>query len=107
MSEKSDKEKADLVWAEALEYLTAEGWATHAIDSEIADRLYRQWLRDTDEMWVNSGYRDRDLLRAAIEETFIQHYGEEGGMARFILFSGLLEIRGRRESQVRAGRHEA
>jgi hypothetical protein len=54
-----------------------------------------------------SGYRDRDLLRAAIEETFIQHYGEEGGMARFILFSGLLEIRGRREGQNRRGAPKA
>lgn len=77
------------------------------MDSQIADRLYRQWLRDTDAMWVKSGYRDRDLLCDAIEETFIQHYGEEGGMARFILFSGLLEIRGRREGQICAGRHEA
>ncbi len=107
MSETSDKEKADLVWAEALEYLTAEGWVTHVVDSEIADRLYRQWLRDTDEMWANSGYRDRDLLRAATEETFVQHYGEEGGMARFILFSGLLEIRARREGRNQRGEPRA
>ena len=107
MSEKSDKEKAYFAWAEALEYLAAEGWATHAVDSQIADRLYGQWLRDTDEMWRKSGYRDRDPLHDAMKETFVQHYGEEGGMARFILFTGLLEIRARREGQNRRGEHMA
>ena len=107
MSEKSDKEKADLVWEESLEYLTAEGWATHALDSQIADRLYRQWLRDSDEMWVKSGYRDRDALHDAMRETFIQHYGEEGGRARFIVFTLLLELRARREGQNRRGEPKA
>ena len=107
MSEKSDKEKADIVWAEALEYLTAEGWATHAVDSAIADRLYRQWLRDTDEIWAKSGYRDRDLLHDAMDVTFNQHYGEEGGAARFIVFTLLLELRARREGRICAGRPEA
>ena len=107
MSEKSDKEKADIVWAEALEYLAAEGWATHAVDCEIADRLYRQWLQDTDEIWVKSGYRDRDLLHDAMKETFIQHYGEEGGMARFVVFTLLLELRARREGRNRRGEPKA
>jgi hypothetical protein len=47
------------------------------------------------------------LPRYVLKETFIQHYGEDGGMARFILFTGLLEIRGRREGQICAGRPEA
>src|SRR5262249_6015744 len=98
---KHDMEKIDRIWNEALEYIAKDGWPTREVDESIADRLYSRWLRDTNEAWQLSGYRDRDPLRDALEETFKQHYGEEGGSARTVIFSLLLECRARREGHVR------
>jgi hypothetical protein len=65
------------MWKEALDYLVEERWSTHDIDKAIADRIYSRWLRETGEFWSVSGYRDREPLHDALEETFKQHYGEE------------------------------
>ena len=104
---KPDKEKIDRIWNEAIEYLTTDGWSTHDIDKAIADRIYSRWIHETDAIWCKSGYRDREPLHDALEETFKQHYGEEAGSARMVVFSLLLECRARREGQVRRGRPEA
>ena len=104
---KPDKGKIDRIWKEAIEYLRKDGWSTHDIDEAIADRIYSRWIRETDEIWRKSGYRDREPLYEALEETFKQHYGDEGGSARMVIFSLLLESRGRREGHVRRGRPEA
>jgi hypothetical protein len=104
---KFDMEGIDRLWSEAVTYITKDGWPTHVVDEEIATRLYQCWIQDTEEHWRLSGYRDRDLLRQALEETFIQHYGEEAGTARVIVFALLLECRARHEGQVRTGRPEA
>ena len=104
---KFDMEGIDRLWSEAVTYITKDGWPTHVVDEEIATRLYQLWIRDTEEHWRLAGYRDRDLLRQALEETFIQHYGEEAGTSRVIVFALLLECRARREGQVRTGRPEA
>jgi len=98
---KHDKKLIDRIWKRAIEYITKDGWPTRKIDEAIADRIYLRWLRETQETWSMSGQRDRDLLRDALEETFSQHYGEEGGEARLIIFSLLLECRMRREGHVK------
>ena len=98
---KRDKKMIDRIWKEAIEYITKDGWPTRKIDEAIANRIYSRWLRETQEIWNRSGRRDRDSLRDALEETFRQHYGEEGGQARLIIFSLLLECKARREGHVK------
>ena len=104
---KHDMEKIDRIWKEAIRCITQDGWPTHEVDDAIADRIYSRWIRETDEIWMKSGIRDRELLRDALEETFVQNYGEEGGSARLVIYSLLLECRARREGHVRQGRPEA
>jgi hypothetical protein len=104
---KHDMEKIDRIWKEAIEYVTKDRWPTREVDEAIADRIYSRWVRETSEAWTKCGYRDREPLRNALEETFNQHYGEEGGSARLVIFSLLLECRARREGHVRQGRPEA
>jgi len=87
------------IFDEAVAYLTADGWPTHDIDEVIADRVYNAWLRDTDAIWNTTARRPRELLWEALEEVFNQHYGDEEGQARSIVFSLLLEARARREGQ--------
>jgi hypothetical protein len=99
---KHDMEKIDRIWGEAIDYMTREGFATHDVDSAIADRLYSQSLRDTDEVWKSSGHRDRDPLHTALEETFTLHYGEQGGLIRLAVYGLLLECRARREGRTHA-----
>jgi len=102
-----DLEKMNRIWKEAIAHIAKDGWPTRDIDEAIADRIYSLWLRETEEIWKLSGHRDRDPLRYALEETFEQHYGEEDGAARIVIFTLLLECRARREGQVRRGRPEA
>jgi hypothetical protein len=107
MTRKDDKRMADRLFEDALQFLLSDGWASHDIDELIADRLYATWLKDTQAMWESSAYRDRAPLQQALEQTFTEHYGEDGGAARLVVFALLLECRSRREGQVRRGRHEA
>jgi hypothetical protein len=102
-----DMEKIDRVWNKTMEYFTQEGWATHEFDSAIADRIYLRWLRQTHDVWELCGHRDSNSLRDTLEETFKQHYGEEGRSARLILFTLVLECRSRREGHVLRGRPAA
>jgi len=107
MGHKEDAAVADRVLHEAVEYLMQDGWPTKDIDEQIADRLYRRWVKETEEAWAQSGYRDRDTLRDALEKTFAEHYGEDGAQARLIIFSLVLECRARREGTVHQGRPAA
>jgi len=107
MGHKEDAAVADRVLHEAVDYLMQDGWPTKDIDEQIADRLYRRWVKETEEAWAQSGYRDRDTLRDALEQTFAEHYGEHGAQARLIMFSLVLECRARREGTVHQGRPTA
>ena len=89
-------ESAECLWRQALDYMSAEGWQTLEVDEAIADRIYVRWIRETNEVWLNSGFRDRTPLHEALEETFTQHYGDTGGKARLLIHSLLLELRAQR-----------
>lgn len=107
MTHEDIKRRADRVFEEALQFLLSDGWPSHDVDELIADRLYATWLKETQSVWESSAYRDRTALQQALEQTFTEHYGEDGGAARLVVFALLLECRSRREGQVRRGRPEA
>ena len=107
MTHETRKRNVDHVFDESLHLLLSDGWPTREIDELIAERLYTKWLKETQSAWETSAYRDRTPLREALEQTFTEHYGEEGGAARLVVFALLLECRSRREGQARRGRAEA
>lgn len=100
-------ESAECLWRQALDYMSAERWKTKEIDEAIADRIYVRWIRETNETWLNSGFRDRTPLHETLEETFTQHYGDTGGKARLLIHALLLELRARRAGLASPGRHAA
>lgn len=99
-------ESADHLWRQALDYMSTEGWKTLEVDDAIADRIYARWIRETNDIWLLSGFRDRTPLHEALEETFTQHYGDTGGKARLLIHALLLELRARRAGLAPPGRHE-
>ena len=99
------REQADRTFNTALEYLAKEGWPTREFDEQAADRMYAAWLTDTQSMWKTSGYRDRDPLREALETYFTQRYGNDGSLARVVVYALLLETRARREGHTQRASH--
>ena len=106
MSRPIDREKVDRIWDEAIAYMAREGWSTHQADLAIATGCTGAG-RTTDAAWRASGYRDRDGLWDAMEETFQQHYGLEGGLARLVLLTPTMEIRARDDGFKNPPRAEA
>jgi hypothetical protein len=85
----------------ALRYLNAEGWPTHSFDRETAESIYVSWLQATQTSWKKTGYRDRDCLRDELLRVFTTRHGEQGGLARVLVFALLFECRAREEGHVR------
>lgn len=99
MSSDEELKNVDRILREATTHVMADGWPSRDVDDHIADRLYERWLKDTDTLWRTSGFRDRDRLWEALEETFTQHYGEDGGRARTVIYTLLLECQSRETGQ--------
>ncbi len=82
-------------FARAAFWLENSGWPTRQADVELADRIYLDWLRLTDRLWISSGERDRYPLITALDEAFRQRHDPILAEHLCVVFSAAFEMRAR------------
>ena len=84
-----------------MDFIEETRWPTSGEDAAIANRIYEEWIEETNPQWHATRDRDRGKFMTALQKAYSSIHDERTADCAWVMFMMVLELRARSDGFVR------